>query len=55
VNYDSAVDHTDPAAEAEARRWILEYNEDDVRATAALRDWLDGPAQALPSITSAPG
>lgn len=55
VNYDSAVDHTDPAAEAEARRWILEYNEDDVRATAALRNWLDGPAQALPSITSAPG
>jgi predicted RecB family nuclease len=55
VNYDTAVDHTDPAAEAEARRWILEYNEDDVRATAALRDWLDGPAQALPSITSAPG
>ncbi len=54
VNYDSAVDHADPVAEAEARRWILEYNEDDVRATAALRSWLDGPAQALPSITSAP-
>jgi predicted RecB family nuclease len=55
VNYDSAADDTDPAAQVEAQRWILEYNEDDVRATAALRAWLDGPARALPSITSAPG
>ena len=48
VNYDSAVDDTDPAAQAEAQRWILEYNEDDVRATAALRGWLDGPARCSP-------
>lgn len=35
-------------AEAEAsRRRILEYNEDDCRATKALRDWLNGPAQSL--------
>ena len=55
VNYDQAVDGTDPAERDEARRWILEYNEDDVRATAALRAWLDGPAQDLPSIaTGAP-
>lgn len=29
------------------RRRILEYNEDDCRATQALRDWLNGPARAL--------
>jgi predicted RecB family nuclease len=29
---------------ASARRRILEYNEDDVRATAAVRTWLRGLA-----------
>jgi predicted RecB family nuclease len=29
------------------RRRILEYNEDDCRATQALRDWLNGPARDL--------
>ncbi len=29
------------------RQRILEYNEDDCRATQALRDWLNGPARAL--------
>jgi predicted RecB family nuclease len=29
------------------RRRILEYNEDDCRATQALRDWLNGPAREL--------
>jgi predicted RecB family nuclease len=50
VNYDTAVDDADAVAQAEARDWILTYNEDDVRATAALREWLDGPANSLPSI-----
>ena len=53
VNYDQAVDGCDPAEREEARSWILEYNEDDVRATAALRAWLEGPAQDLPSIATA--
>jgi hypothetical protein len=30
-----------------SRARILEYNEDDCRATQALRDWLNGPAQLL--------
>jgi len=30
-----------------ARQRILEYNEDDCRATKALRDWLNGPARHL--------
>jgi predicted RecB family nuclease len=53
VNHDTAVDDTDPAAQAAAQAWIVRYNEDDVRATAALRDWLDGPANELPSIADA--
>jgi predicted RecB family nuclease len=36
------------AAAATSRQRILEYNEDDCRATKALRDWLNGPARALP-------
>ncbi len=32
---------------AESRQRLLEYNEDDCRATKALRDWLNGPAQVL--------
>jgi predicted RecB family nuclease len=56
VKYDQAIDEeTGPVGRAAAQEWILEYNEDDVRATAALRDWLDGPARELPSIETAPG
>ncbi len=53
VNYDTAIDDVDPVTRATARAWILEYNEDDVRATATLRYWLDGPANELPSIADA--
>jgi predicted RecB family nuclease len=31
-----------------SRRRLLAYNEDDCRATKALRDWLNGPAKLLP-------
>jgi predicted RecB family nuclease len=56
VKYEQAVDEeADAAGRATAQQWILEYNEDDVRATAALRNWLDGPARDLPSIETAPG
>ncbi|HXY27280.1 MAG TPA: TM0106 family RecB-like putative nuclease, partial [Acidimicrobiales bacterium] len=53
VQYGHAVDDTDPDGQQAARRWILEYNEDDVRATAALRQWLDTEANELPSIADA--
>lgn len=55
VKYDQAVNETDGAGQSEARAWILEYNEDDVRATAALREWLAGPARHLPSIADCTG
>jgi predicted RecB family nuclease len=55
VKYDQATDEeADLPGRERARQWILDYNEDDVRATAALRSWLDGPATELPSIADAP-
>ena len=51
VRYDQAIgEETGPAGRATAQQWILEYNEDDVRATAELREWLDRHASILPSI-----
>ncbi len=44
--YEVAVSQ-DPTAMASRER-LLQYNEDDCRATAALRDWLNGPAKELP-------
>jgi predicted RecB family nuclease len=55
VKYEQATDDAaGPARRAAAQQWILEYNEDDVRATAALREWLDGPAGDLPPIAAMP-
>ncbi len=38
--FEDAVVSPDPAERDEARRRVLAYNEDDVRATVALRRWL---------------
>jgi predicted RecB family nuclease len=45
--YEVASGDESPAA-LTSRIRLLEYNEDDCRATKALRDWLNGPAQSLP-------
>ena len=38
--FGEAVHDADPAARARARQRVLDYNEDDVRATHVLRGWL---------------
>jgi len=53
VSYIEAMSDPDEAVRASAQQWILDYNEDDVRATAALREWLDQSASLLPSIEDA--
>jgi predicted RecB family nuclease len=50
VRYLEATADGEPSLRSAARQWILEYNEDDVRATAELREWLDRHASILPSI-----
>jgi len=47
--YAAAVGDGDPAVIAAARARLLAYNEDDVRATAAVRSWMRG----LPSARTA--
>jgi predicted RecB family nuclease len=44
--YEEGTRDDSPEALAYRAR-ILEYNEDDCRATKALRDWLNGPARVL--------
>jgi len=44
--YEIAIGDADESRASRQR--ILEYNEDDCRATKALRDWLNGPARSLP-------
>ncbi|MGO1384381.1 MAG: TM0106 family RecB-like putative nuclease [Arachnia sp.] len=39
--YQSALQSPDPAQRSAARTRVLQYNEDDVRATFAVREWLD--------------
>ena len=43
----------DPDRAAAAVERLLAYNEDDCRATRALRDWLDADARRLPSLEEA--
>ncbi len=53
VRYAEAVAGPDPSVRARARDWLLAYNEDDVRATWALREWLDRVGPELPSVETA--
>ena len=49
VWYGRAVNHPDPAVREENRARLLAYNEDDVEATAAIREWLD--SASIPSVS----
>jgi predicted RecB family nuclease len=44
--YRDAVGMDGAPSEVSQRQRLLEYNEDDVRATLALREWMSSPAMA---------
>lgn len=44
-----------PAEALASQHRLLQYNEDDCRATKALREWLNGPAKELPHRDDFPG
>jgi predicted RecB family nuclease len=52
VRYDVAVSSPNDARRAEARHWLLTYNEGDVKATLALREWMDHAAPQATAIES---
>ncbi len=48
--YRAAVGLDGQVPEVAQRERLLRYNEDDVRATRALRVWMSGPANAIPYL-----
>lgn len=50
--YDLAVASTDENERKSARTWLLAYNQGDVEATLAIRDWLERDGDLLPRIES---
>jgi predicted RecB family nuclease len=52
VRYDAAVTGTDKYERKHARTWLLTYNQGDVEATLAIRDWLERESALLPRIES---
>jgi predicted RecB family nuclease len=51
--YEQGMTAVDEVTRVAARDRVLAYNEDDVRATAALRDWLTRAGHQLPSLDGA--
>jgi predicted RecB family nuclease len=49
LRYDTAADPHSPDS-TNARQWLLDYNRNDVEATAALRQWLDSTARTSPRV-----
>lgn len=51
LRHDAAVSG-DRTEQEEARAWLLAYNRNDVGATRALREWMDGTAGQFPVVSS---
>lgn len=52
VRYDLAVSGADEDVRERARTWLLAYNQGDVEATLAIRDWLERDGALPPRIES---
>jgi len=50
VMHDEAVGAATQPERTAARNWLLNYNEGDVRATFALREWMERKSKAIPAI-----
>jgi predicted RecB family nuclease len=50
--YDAAVRSPGEREREDGRTWLLNYNEGDVQATLAIRNWLDNDGASLPRIES---
>ena len=53
LRYDLAVNAEDTRERDEARKWLLDYNRDDVAATLVLRDWLESEGAAFKGVEDA--
>jgi predicted RecB family nuclease len=52
LRYDEAIGAATEEERARSRDWLLRYNQGDVEATLAIREWIDAEAQAIPPIES---
>jgi predicted RecB family nuclease len=52
VRYDMAAGSRDDGERDSARLWLLTYNQGDVEATLALREWMTGRGDEISSIES---
>jgi predicted RecB family nuclease len=52
LRYDLAVAGTEEHERERARAWLLTYNQGDVEATLAIRDWLEREGDSIPRIES---
>ncbi len=52
LRHDLAVTGADEDERDHARTWLLTYNQGDVEATLAIRDWMEGEGTSIPRIES---
>ncbi len=52
IRYDAAVGSGSESERDSARQWLLSYNQGDVEATLAIRNWLDRDSRSIAPIES---